>query len=171
MGPEHTGIDDFLHALMRRGEAQVVDGHDLDARFLSRGDRCVCLLGGAGERLFDHAVFARFGGADDVFTVKLGFRGNANGIDVIAGEQLIQIGDEFDAEVIGRGLSALGVGVPDCDEIDTVVFLRGVADAVRVTEPKGELGESDVWHNCSLSLSGHYPDLLERRHVHEGGMR
>ena len=171
MGPEHTGVDDFLHALMRRGEAQVVDGHDLDVRFLSRGDRCVRLLGGAGERLFDHAVFARFGGTDDVFTVKLGFRGNADGIDVIAGEKLVQVGDEFDAEVIGRGLAALGVGVPDCDEIDAVVFLRSVADAVRVTEPKGELGESDVWHGCSLSLSGRYPDLPERRHVREGRLR
>ena len=88
-GSKHTGIDDFLHALMRRGEAQVVDGHDLDTRFLSRGDHYVRLLGGAGERLFDHAVFARFGGADDVFTVKLCFRGNADGIDVIAGEKLI----------------------------------------------------------------------------------
>ena len=156
-GSEHTGVDDFLYALMRRGEAQVVDGHDLDARFLSCGDRCVRLFGGAGERLFDHAVFARFDGTDDVFTVELGFRGNADGIDVIAGEKLIQVGGEFDAEVIGGGLSALGVGVPDCDEIDAVVFLRGVADAVRVTEPKGELGESDVWHGCSLSVD-HTPN-------------
>ena len=42
-----------------------------------------------GERLFDHAVFACFGSTDDVFTVKLGFRGNADGIDVIAGEKRI----------------------------------------------------------------------------------
>ena len=32
-----------------------------------------------------------------------------------------------------------------------------LTQAVRVTEPKGDLGESDVWHGCSLSLSGRYP--------------
>ena len=98
---------------MRRGEAKVVDRPDFHIVLLGGDDGGVCFSWSPCKRLFNHAVLARFCGADDVLPVELSFGADADGIDVVSLQNVIQITDVFDTELLGGCFAAFWVSIPD----------------------------------------------------------
>jgi hypothetical protein len=96
-------------------------------------------------------MFARFCGSDNVFTMQLGLGADAYCVDVVALEQFVEIGNVFNAKLLGGGFAASFVGIPHTGEIDIGMFFCCIANTPGMTEPEAELGESDFFgHRISL---------------------
>jgi len=73
----------------------------------------------------------------------IGGGGDGDGVEPVAGQQFVEIGDELDAELLGGGTAALGIVVPDDDEGGSGMVLGRARVIARVHVPETDRSDSE----------------------------
>ena len=114
---ERSGLHDLPdgdgRAVVQAGQG---DGQR-DAGAVAGRDDLLALGDGRGQQLLGEDVFAGRRGPHHDVAVHVGAGGDHHGVDVVAGEERVEIRNEFDPEGVGAGPTAPGVVVPDRDQL------------------------------------------------------
>lgn len=146
-------VDEPLHGERNRVVAQIVCGHGSHPVVLDSAHDTGRALEIRGERFLDQHVFAGSGGRLGKLGLAKRFGAQADRIDVVAGEQLVEVVVERHAISGSEPSAPCGVGIPRGDELDAGSFLSGEAELLGVDEPEAQLGHPQGSHARTPSSS------------------
>ena len=136
-------VEALLEVLEGGDVAAGEGGAESDLGFFAGGDHGEGVFEGGGEGFLAEDPFSGLGGGFGVGAVVDVFGADDDALDV-AGEEVVEFGVEGGVVVLGGGFSALGVGVPECGELDVGEVVEGLGVAVGVHV--GEADDADVDH-------------------------
>ena len=153
-----TFVDQLLGQRHRRHTSIVVPNGIGDSCFFDRSDHLFAFSCIESQRLFTQNHLARFGGRDCDLGMRIVWRADVDGVDVVAGDQLLPVGfDRFVLPLVGESLFVLGVSTADCfQDWSQSEFRKEVVDplvsiAMRSAhESIADQSDIQVFHCCFL---------------------
>ena len=133
-------------------EAILLDDEQLDAGFVAGADHVVGVLQPQRHRLLDDGVLAGLRAGDDMGGMHAARRQHRHRIDVLPGEEVVDVIDGGNAEFRRDRVGAVANGVTNGNEPGSVDMIAAQKFGVALCDtPASEQAKSDHGGPCSIS--------------------